>query len=636
MQPNNGNPPKNEPNSIALKKRVQSTLNFTSSDRATTIGLADVASNSRPNSARDSPVLENLPTNPDLNEPTLSSDNDDIKEMKSDLIASNSPPAEPKAKKVKITFRPQTSRTSIIRDKSKITRSYPGPLTPINFDLYDENIFELPENHSADKEPIALGFQVKPAPHLYDIMFILAFLMKFSQFAYVGHIGPQDIETGLCLNGEGSVSPLMDDLFCKLLTLVLNRRKPIVPSGMKNGISELKSQYIALGLPSEWRDDSSTRKMHSVPIDAKSEWVDPSKPPSAQEDNYEYAAPHEEQNPFLEPTFEAQGLAGISDPKNRLIMLRCLVLWSLTSCNAIKSYITELVNDQDIAGDRDTCYASRPILRGFDHTIELRKDIERKFPKKSKSSALSKNTPEPENGTRYIDPTSDPYSYPMFLRFNEFLVGDCGFHIGRFYLVRMADANGGGISGIDKMRQVARDPSGIKLSVPSSFKLYVEDVHGVLKNSLHRLAPEFNEGQEIEKDEKYDDSKHFYEVASNSVELYQFVRHLELKLGVSQSEGISILSMNCMAYKPVLYMYQYLSLIVPLLENFETISQRNGASGPRSSRKRNVNYNLTRASSIDTNYDDENIHEREADGDDSYDEAEVLSEEDEDEEEYTE
>lgn len=542
----------------------------------------------------------------------------------------------PKTKRVTLKFRNKITRTSIVREKNRITRTYPGPLVALHYDLYDDNLFEVKENSTVASEPVGLGFNVKRNPYLSDVIFIMAFLAKFPEILYVGHIGPQDIEEGLGLanTGEGGgltgVSRTMDDLFCKLLTLVLNRKKVITPGNYKSGVQDLRSNYISFGLPEEWRDDSLTRVVTSLPTD-EADRVDPSKPPVSEEDNYEYLAPLEKLNPMHERSFEEEGLAGISNPVDRLIMIRCLVLWSLSASNVLKTHLAQVVNKQEIAGEKDTIYASRPILKGFSQTTELKKDLESKLAKKGKTNASPQGTPDPDSTQRYIDPTSDPVVHPMALRLNEFIVGDCGFRIGRFHLVRMAEPSGGGISSVDRMKAVAKDPTGIKLSIPSRFKLYVEDVHSVLLDSLRVFGVEFDkDGNEVQMPPKYDNSKHWYEVAANASELIAFNKHLAQKLGLASNvpDDFSRISQNSVAYKPILYMHQYLSLIAPLMESFENMEQTAGAAGSRSARKK-VDYNVSKSSSYMNAFEegyDEHMHD---DDDDSYDEGEPADDDDE-------
>lgn len=534
-----------------------------------------------------------------------------------------------KVKKLTLNFKQPPSLTTIIRQKNRVTRTFPGPLVPVHFDLYDENVMTAETNKSTLAEELALGFPVRNSPYLADIIYIILFLTKFRQFVDVGPIGPEDIERGLGLDvedGYAKVSPLMDELFRKLLALVLNRKKSILLSMQRSAIQELRSQYINLGLPDEWRDDTMARGVSKLPCDPDLDHVDPSKPKVEASENYEYLAPLEKLNPFLHQEFYEYGLQGILEPKDRLVIIRTLMVWSLSSSNLLKAHMVNVVNYQDIAGEKDTLYGSRAVLKGFSQTTDLKREIELKMNKKSKSLAKS-STPDPDFANRYIDPTSDPNLHPMSLRLNEFLVGDCGFHIGRFYLVRMADSSAGGLGSLEKMKLVVNDVAGVRSSIPSTFKLYVEDVYSVLKESLRVEGVEFDaDGNEVESNATYDDSKHWYVVASKTEELSEFLDHLGKRLGLVSGEE-NIISLGSLAHKPLLHMYKYLSHLFPLLEEYERLNI-NGAGELRSSRKKKIDYavqeeveedeyvaDFVQDEGDDDDYDDGGVHEEFLDGD---------------------
>lgn len=535
-----------------------------------------------------------------------------------------------KIKKLTLSFKPKVSRTTIIREKNRITRTYPGPLIPIHYDLYDDNLISAESNAATATEKLALGFPVKSCEYLSDIIFLIGYLSKFEHLIDFGPVGPEDIETGLGLRDleedvPSRVAPAMEQLFRRLLALVLNRKKPILLSMQRTAIQELRGKYIGLGLPEEWRDDEHIRVVTSLPCDPVKDRVDMAKPEVSSSDNYEYQAPAEKFNPFLEKDFEEFGLLGIEKPIDRLIMLRCLAIWSLSASNQLKTHLTKVINGQDIPGERDTTYGSRAVLKGFNQTTELKKQLELKIAKKSKGQLTPKGTPDPDSISRYIDPTSDPLAHPMALRLNEFLVGDCGFHIGRFYLVRMADATSGGISSIDKMKSVARDPAGVRSSIPSSFKLYVEDVHRMLTDSLAVYGPEFDEaGHEVPTTGKLHQSGYFHVVASNTQELRAFVAHVGARLGLRDSDEI-IISLGSLAYKPLLHIYHYLSLILPLLEELEKL-EVTGVGEVRTSRKKRVDYAVAKEAEWndeDEYHEEEYAHVEEGDDDDYYEDGDA-------------
>lgn len=500
-------------------------------------------------------------------------------------------------KKANLTFRNKISRTTIVREKNRVTRTLPGPLVPLHYDLYDDNLILAESNAAMAAEKLALGFPTRPCPYAYDIMYAIAWLLQFESIIDVGPLGPEDFETGLGLKGphRDDISPVMKDLFRQLLTLVLNRKKPVLPGGERPAIQELQTQYISLGLPLEWRDDSMVRRVTKIPCDPALDRVDLTKPEIELEETVEYEAPTETLNPFHYKDFEELGLAGIKHQHDRLIMIRCLMLWSLSASNVVKTHMVNVVNQQEIPGERDTLYGSRAVLKGFFQTLELKKEVESKLAKKGKSSSRSANsTPVPESNVNYIDPSSDPLAHPMALRLNEFIVGDCGFHVGRFYLVRMAAPASGGLSSIDKMRRATKDAARVRSSVPSGFKLYVEDVHQVLLDSLGIFGPEFDaRGKEIRvKVPKYDDTKSWHEVAQNSTELNAFVDHLERRLGIRDRDAPDLISQSSVAYRPILFMYQYLKHLLPLLEQFENMDV--SLSDKRGPRTKKVDYNVQR------------------------------------------
>lgn len=530
-------------------------------------------------------------------------------------------PKETTYKKLTLNFKPKTSRTTIIREKNRVTRTYPGPLLPVHFDLYDDNILDAKTNEQITLEKLALGFPTKKCDYLSDILMIIQYLLKFEHIVDFGPIGPQDLEEGLGLLEENTlVLPAMEQLFRKLLALVLNRKKPILLSMQRTAIQELKGQYIGLGLPQEWRDDTHIRLITSLPCDPEKDRVDLTKPAVTSADNIEYQAPMEKMNPFLEKDFEEFGLAGIENPMDRLIMLRCLVVWSLSALNQLKTYLTKVINGQDIPGERDTLYASRAVLKGFTHTLELKKELELKLSKKSKGTQTPKGTPDPDSITRYIDPTSDPLVHPMKLRFNEFLVGDCGFHIGRFYLVRMADSSGGAISSVEKMKHVAKDAAGVRLLIPSSFKLYVEDVHETLTNALPVYGPEFDEkGKELAPATSAVPEL-WHVVASTADELAAFVAHVGARLGLAKSDQPAI-STGSLAYKPLLHMHQYLKMLVPLLAEFEKL-EVTGVGEVRQLRKRKIDYSNKVEYDEEEYHEDEYAHAEEGDDDDYFEDGE--------------
>lgn len=543
-----------------------------------------------------------------------------------------------------------TSRTTVRNNRHRATRHLPGPLIGLYYDLYDDNILQAQQNVEAASEKLALGFPIIKSPYASEISYIIAYLNKFKEVIFgdkVVNLGPQDIESGLSLpplqgtdeihdrfNGRkietsnvddtAYTSPIINKLFCRLLTLVLNRKKEVNPVSPSKAIAELKSMSLYLGLPKQWRDDTGIldKKKMQVAIDV--EPVDKGNSEILSNDYYTYELPSAKSNPFnSSPDFESMGLKGIQNPMDRLLMLRCLMQWSLTTSDVIKHVITQSLQNQDISGEKETSYAARSMLKGFKNTEEVRRECELKINKKHTGSQNEvRESSENDVLAKYVDPTSDPLAHSMRLRLDELFVGDIGFNIGRFYLCRMADTDNGGLASIKKMAYTWNNINEIASSLPSKFKLYVQDVHQMLTESLTRDGVEFDENGEEFEIPPIEDSIHWYEVASNANELTEFIKFISMKLDLEHSpEPISRLSKTSMIYKPVLNMYTYLSSSVPLLANQEKL-----VTDSRSSRNKSVDYKYDYAANMDQEEDEDEIivehAEVEKGDDDDYEEEE--------------
>lgn len=500
----------------------------------------------------------------------------------------------------KTRYPQKASRTTVLNNKNKITRQLPGPLVGLYYDLYDDGLVD--KYFDAKHEKIALGYPVAKAPYANDIVFIISFLSKFKAIIPTDNIGPQNFEYGLSLplfeedseyettnyvkrhqENENDdydlkfVSSEMQALFKKLLGLVLNRKKP-VSSHMK-AIQELKPQSVNLGLPKEWKVLKRSDKNNQDDLD-QGPPVDPSNPEILlnklpESDNWLIIF-----NPFYTQEFEAHGLAGLENPLDRLVMLRTLVHWALANSEAVKREITSSVQQQDIPGDKDTYYAARAILNGFKDAQEAKRVAETKLAKRKSEEEI-----------RYIDPTSDPMAHPFKLRLNEQIAGDCGFGIGRFYLCHMADDFNGGLASVKKMNSTWSGSAGLSGPLPSPFKLYVQDVHQMLTESLVVSGVEFNEdGVELPSSFKEtDESEYWYEVASNSAELQDFIHYLESRLSLKE-RAESPIPMASIIFKPVVQLRDYLSALLPLIQKQEELLQTK-----RSTRKRPIDYSDRRA-----------------------------------------
>lgn len=505
------------------------------------------------------------------------------------------------------------SPTTILRENNRNARPLPGPLVPLHYTLYDGNVINSENNKVAAEQKLAFGFPVKHNPNLYDIMYILLFLSKFDPVVQAGPLGPDDFEQGLDLDNElkrPMISQTMEVFFRRLLVLLLNRKKAIPKEGQRPAIQELQAKYSTFGLPEEWRDDSLIHEVDSFPCVPADDVVDPSKPPVAPEDLLEYEGPKELPNPFHSKEFEEYGLAGIESPRQRVILLRTMVVWCLSVSLRVKTHLTSVVSKQEVPGERDNLYVSRAVMKGFANTLESKKDHEVKVARKTKPTSKG-GMQDFDLRLAYMDPTSNPMTHPLALRLNEFVIGDLGFHIGRFYLVRTADASAGGLGALDKMKNAAKLGPGDR-SMSTNFRLYVEDVHSVLDSCLRVDGVEFDSnGDEVTHDVKYDDTKYWYTVASNYDELQAFTDLIELKLGTKTTPGE--IAHGSDAYRPLLFMYQYLCHVTPIIGELEGLfAGGNGAT--RATRKKAIDYSAGPA------WDEELDEYSEKRGDDDYSE----------------
>lgn len=494
-----------------------------------------------------------------------------------------------KVKKGSSRSKQPASSTTILRENNRNARPLPGPLVPLHYDLYDGNVIASENNKAASQEKLAFGFPIQHNPNLYDIMYILLFLTKFEPVVQAGALGPDDFEKGLDLASTSLhpvISQTMEVFFRRLLVLLLNRKKPIPKDGQRPAIQELQTKYASFGLPEEWRDDSLVHHVDSFPCNPEEDVVDPTKPPVSPEDLIEYERPKELPNPFHSKSFEDYGLAGIESPRQRVVLLRTMVVWCLSVSMKVKTFLTSIVNKQEVPGERDNIYVARSVMKGFAHTSEARKDHEVKMARKTKPSTKG-GMQDFDLRLSYMDPTSNPMTHPLALRLNEYVVGDLGFHMGRFYLVRTADASAGGLGSLSEMKSAAKMQPGDR-SMATNFRLYVEDVYSLLNSCLRVDGVEFDaEGNEVPSDEKYDDTRYWYTVASNYEELKQFHELLELKLG---TKGLSI-HHGSDAYRPLAYFCQYLRHVVPIIGELEGMYV--GGGDQRTARKKTVDYSAT-------------------------------------------
>ncbi|ODV80179.1 uncharacterized protein CANTADRAFT_42172, partial [Suhomyces tanzawaensis NRRL Y-17324] len=500
-------------------------------------------------------------------------------------------------KKLKTSKIVSTSRTTVLNTSHKISRQLPGPIVGLFYDLYDDNVLGATQNAKASSEKIAFGFPVLKNPYASDILFILEFLNKFLEIVKFPNISPQEVEQGLSLPSVEAVlsekyvpkpakpvedydvnyiSPQMKSLFLRLMGMVLNRKREV--TSHSSAILELKPLVINLGLPSEWREN--TIKPDEFEDEPPGSPVDPNHPDIIVTRVYKSGYSQPTYNPFVLAEFEQFGLQAL-EPKDRLILLRVLVQWSLSSCEALKSLIFKNSQNTDIPGDKETFYASRAILKGFKNAMDTKIEAEAKFNKR-------------EDDVKFIDPTSDPLEHCFRIRIHEQLAGDVGFHIGRFYLCRMADKTNGGLASVKKMTSTWAG-SGNSGELPSNFKLFVQDVHGMLESSLaYDGVDHTSSGEEIPNPRNLPDASQFwYEIASDVEELSDFVNFLSKRMGYTGTQEDDIVPMTSLIYRPMFNLFNYLSGLLPLLIRQEKVSQIiENKDEPRTSRQKGgINYN---------------------------------------------
>ncbi|KAG7195675.1 uncharacterized protein KQ657_002056 [Scheffersomyces spartinae] len=443
------------------------------------------------------------------------------------------------------------SRTSFIRSRRN-AKTNSTLLSPLHYELYDDRLIESSTYATNEsKLPLAFGFPLFPSPYAKDILYLQMFLTKFKDIIHVGYLGPQDFEDGLGLanvkpqhvpESEPSINvcirPPSEDLseelafndtavkkmellLFKLLSLILNRKKEV--TSLLRASAELKSRFDSIaGLPF---------------------------------------------NPFLLPQFDTLGLTAIPNQQDRLVFLRILAQWSLTSSELIRTYIAD-----SYEGYGDSEYVSRYV------------------------QSFGLLSPHDSNySSAHI--TKEIYQDQSSLRILDFFAGDCGLHVGRFFLSRMADAKAGGLSSIRNMES-AIHRKGIDIGESSSFKLYVQDVHKMLTESLTSFGVEFDEhGNEIVDDKTVQtvNDNYWYEVASNTKELTVFLEFLSKQLRFPD-HPIPIRS-SSKFYDSGTNLWSYLSAMLPLLLCHEELQGNN----LNRRKRKDVNYN--ELSSVRKTYD---------------------------------
>ncbi|EDK44265.1 hypothetical protein LELG_02444 [Lodderomyces elongisporus NRRL YB-4239] len=495
----------------------------------------------------------------------------------------------------------------------------PSPLVPVNLisDSYASDNLQIPEN----LDHLALGFPLRNSLFGRYVVFLITYLTKFGDIVgFPYKFGPKDFEIGLGLNFEvgletepGSntdnitdatnpetnmdsrlrlrlllllllqvvvtapprVSKEMNDLFKKLLGLILNRKKHI--QSHTKAIQELKPQTNKLGMPLEWKQYNSFDRPEYIvgsPVDPNHAEILINEYPIESEYVNTF-------NPFYDSDFENLGLDGLANPKDRLVMLHTLAMWSLNTSEVLKSYMTQNIQAQDMPGEKETYYGARAVLNGFNNCEHMKlRTVQRLSKMKSSQEDL-----------KYVDPTSDPRNHSMNIRLVENIAGDLGFRGGIFYLCRSADEDAGGLSSVQKMSNVWKDSKTTLLGTCSDFKLYVHDIAQTLADSMPMSDVQVDENdneKKVASNYTIDLDKNWYEVASNCTELQDFINYLDEKL----SNELQTLK-RTLFYKSVENLHNYLSGIFNLLQRHEEI-----ASSARIKRRKVVDYSNNGAGNV--------------------------------------
>lgn len=492
----------------------------------------------------------------------------------------------------KLGLVPQTKKTHVVKKR----KDTPGAIVGAYYDMYEPDLVDGYRGSDQDMNLIALGFEVTPAPYARDIMTILEFTNKFkSIFDEFHSLGPQDFEEGLKLRpstvypldnakqitaeqlyedgqNDDHVSQLMNRLLFQLLTLVLNRKRPIDKSGLTRALEDLKSQVLHYGLPSEWRDDSELYSNPEMTVQGDDEEpVDPENIEIFDSTQYKFGQSRPlAHTPLDNEEFEAYGLDAL-EPKDRLVLLRSLAQWCLSNSDVIKQELYNQLAKQESGGEKETYYISRFIKdgsKGVEAALQDRLNSKRRKQQSQQKIDEKDSMPEAREASNELstNPTSNPLDHHMSFRLLDFYAGDGGIN-GRFYLCRTSNSKTGGLASFQEITSVLKDNESIHdllaYEQPSRFKLYVQDVTTMLSGVYKSESSVYEESEEA--------LDPWYEIAGNTEQLGKFLEHLSSKLTISKSKQLTNL-------------YDYLNTLLPILIKYETIQKDYRPT--RSSRKR--------------------------------------------------
>lgn len=372
-----------------------------------------------------------------------------------------------------------------------------------------EVISELAPDYSSDSSKLALGFPIKPAPHAKDLFVILEFLSKFKAiFKEFQGLTAENLEHGLklaptsnpyskCKNAnqttgktqssykDSKPSEIVEKLFQRLLTLVLNRKRPIERNGVSRALEELKVQVLGFGLPCEWRDDTNLFKKTKFDNLQEFKPVDPSMKEFLEYDVYTFG--HSlpiENTPFDDINFLNNGLIDL-DPEDRLILFKSLIYWSLSHSDVVKNELNVILNNQELTTEKETFYVSKYLKQGDEIKV--------------------------------VDDNLNISRHDSNFRLLDFFLGDLGQN-GRYYL---SWANNNQCS----IEYLLKNPSYLK---NQKFKLYVEDVFHLNFQIFTKQYSHLDDSNEF--DERW------YLVAENIHELQEFIEFLSSQKNLSKAE----------------------------------------------------------------------------------------------------
>nr|POE65278.1 hypothetical protein CFP56_34945 [Quercus suber] len=183
-----------------------------------------------------------------------------------------------------------------------------------------------------------------------DIAFIVMFRSRFSEVfsSKLAHFGPQDIERGVA---DTLPTPQAENLLCALLALVLNRKKPVERGHHSRALEEAvlsqKSQW-----PHHW---AGINPLHGSR-------------------DFRTMSPTQRVSGF----WHQYGLSALLTLR-QLNLLRTLIMWSLTSSEAISTMIKERYKQQRQGDDENQPLSVQPwgtdgdkrryfLIQGLDDT----------------------------------------------------------------------------------------------------------------------------------------------------------------------------------------------------------------------------------------------------------------------------